>query len=167
MSDNHAPFSMSMHCSAHRLSLVGKGMDKVVSMASLIGLISAVYTYFAHSNERFRNLNLSQELAEGGTSGSARPQRAVATRWFSCLGPAERMWARYATWCLFFADAETQPGLHQPAAITIYSQLMDFRRLVMLSLYLPILRVLNTASKALQRTDGYVLDDVKVRCVAR
>lgn len=64
---------------------------------------------------------------------------------------------------MYFADAETEAGVHQPQAVSIYNQLMDFRSFVMLALYLPVLRALNDGVKALQRTDGYVLDDVKVR----
>lgn len=164
MALKHAPFVVGFHCAAHKVNLVCKAMDELEGMMELEDLVEVLAQFFQNSSERTRELVLTRFLTEGNdsASGGIRPQRSVATRWMSMLLPLLRVWNRFVTFCVHFAETSSQPGRARAPAKVIYSKLMDVRSLITLTLYLPMLRALNHLLKVLQTADAYVLDNMKV-----
>ncbi|KAJ9513216.1 hypothetical protein QJQ45_029520 [Haematococcus lacustris] len=140
-----APFSASVHCAAHRVSLAASTMDKHRNVQRLTRAVENINQHFCKSparTQKYKSLCLSLGL-KGQLIGRAAP-----TRWLSLRKPAERLVRDIRSLVPYFDSASTG----------ISSLLTDLPTLLAACGLLPILRSLSRLSLLCQSRAIFVED---------
>ncbi|KAJ9516052.1 hypothetical protein QJQ45_024482, partial [Haematococcus lacustris] len=140
-----APFSASVHCAAHRVSLAASTMDKHRNVQRLTRAVENINQHFCKSparTQKYKSLCLSLGL-KGQLIGRAAP-----TRWLSLRKPAERLVRDIRSLVPYFDSASTG----------ISSLLTELPTLLAACGLLPILRSLSRLSLLCQSRAIFVED---------
>ncbi|KAJ9520685.1 hypothetical protein QJQ45_007546 [Haematococcus lacustris] len=140
-----APFSASVHCAAHRVSLAASVMDKHRNVQRLTRVVENINQHFCKSparTQKYKQLCHSLGL-KGQLIGRAAP-----TRWLSLRKPAERL----------VRDIRAVVSYFDTASTGISSLLTDLPTLLAAYGLLPILRSLNRLNLLCQSRAIFVED---------
>ncbi|KAJ9528750.1 hypothetical protein QJQ45_020653 [Haematococcus lacustris] len=140
-----APFSASVHCAAHRVSLAASVMDKHRNVQQLTRVVENINQHFCKSparTQKYKQLCHSLGL-KGQLIGRAAP-----TRWLSLRKPAERL----------VRDIRSLVSYFDTASTGICSLLTDLPTLLAACGLLPILRSLNRLNLLCQSRAIFVDD---------
>jgi hypothetical protein len=88
------PFSIGVHCAAHRVNLAAKTLSVLTIFQNSEKLMVRIHAFFNHSPKRLVEF---QKLAEIMETKGLRPLKNVATRWVSLLEPLRRLLGEYRT----------------------------------------------------------------------
>jgi hypothetical protein len=146
-----APFLVGHHYVAHRVQLAAAKLESLPFVERVEELRSSLYTYFIKSPKRFlAYLSIADEL---GMTGN-KVLRNAKTCWMSLLAPTERVLSEYKT--LVGNMGICDSGL----AKKNLRLLRDFKILLSLSLFIPLLTCVNDISKFAQLQNMYICDFV-------
>lgn len=92
--EKHAPFSIGVHCVAHRCNLAFKALSNLGIFSAIEKLLGVTHAYFCKSPKRLEEFRQLAELTE--TKG-LKMLRNVQTRWVSLIEPLRRLLSEYRT----------------------------------------------------------------------
>jgi hypothetical protein len=91
---DYAPYSIGMHCMAHRCSLAFKTLSGMDIFASIEKMLQKTYSFFSHSLRRLEEFFRLTDVIE--TKG-LRMLQNIETRWVSLIDPMSRLLPEYQT----------------------------------------------------------------------
>jgi hypothetical protein len=94
LAQKYAPFSIGVHCMAHRVNLAARTLSSTEVFQSTEKLMAKAHAFFNHSPKR---LSEFQKLADVIDTKGLRPLKNVATKWVSLLEPLRRILSEYCT----------------------------------------------------------------------
>jgi hypothetical protein len=94
MRDFYAPFSLGVHCMAHRMNLVIGTLSLYPLVSNIEGLLASLHTYFSGRPKKCVELVKLAGIME--TKG-LKMLKCVKTRWVSMLSPCKRVLSEYRT----------------------------------------------------------------------
>jgi hypothetical protein len=154
MHDFYAPFSLGVHCMAHRMNLVIGTLSLYPLVSNIEGLLASLHTYFSGRPKRCVQLVKLTGIME---TKVLKMLKCVKTRWVSMLFPCKRILSEYRTLVVKMAlDMNTCS-----AAKDNFDMLVDLEIMLAFHYLVPMLEMVNKVIKWAQDRNIYAVDFIE------
>jgi hypothetical protein len=154
MCDFYAPFSLGVHCMAHRMNLVIETLSLYPLVSNIEGLLASLHTYFSGRPKKCVELVKLAGIME--TKG-LKMLKYIKTRWVSMLSPCKRVLSEYRTLVVKMGlDMNTCS-----AAKDNFDMLVDLEIMLAFHYLVPMLEMVNKVIKWAQDRNIYVVDFIE------
>lgn len=151
--EKFAPFTIDVHCIAHRCKLAFKALSSLGIFSDIEKLLSVTHAYFCKNPKRFSEF---QQLAELTETKGLKMLKNVKTRWVSLIEPLRRLLSEYRN-LIYKMTANLGENAKAEACLVM---LLDPYPLLGMCALLPLLEAVDTLVNFAQKRDIYICDFV-------